>query len=1601
MEIDERIKISREYVKKLRKEYIELHIKEQVRPLLNRDDNIETGNTVGYHGREILELLQNADDAYQKSINNGEKPPKPPEVTICYKGNTLTVTNSGAVFDEDGICAITSGYNSDKPEKSYIGNKGIGFRSILNWASAVRIHSGSFHVEFSKVIAKRYFDRVKHTKQIAEQLKKNPGLHFPMLAVPKYINGECEYLKNETTIEIDIDPDKPQDDYSVLNQIQNIDLRILLFLPHTYKINIFAEDSQITYQRTVKKDKDHKYVTLEKIVNGERIVEERYQLFEKFKNISVDKDDELKKIGFTIAVPENIEDFRVDHIYSFFPLLGMDSPFKCVLHATYDLSYHRNTTNLTAANHTIIKEQLDFLFEIADRYVNEGQHAKAQQLLLPSHFSPDSRSFSPPFSEFEDHYFDLLFARKIFRTVNGKNISVKEDPKMISGKYPGLFKGDAFDKLLEPIENKNVISMIRYLAKRNGISIEYETQELCDAINTMSDSWSEEQQVKVFIWWNEFLRNAPGGDALPKLLKKQDGKWLSYNAGEKKAECLFLDGEIKEKELPSWTKIPALDKSYQNELFSKAKQTERVKEAVKSYQEAREGNKDIKMPSISRIICRNNIFPAANFRYNDRSTIISTVNSSVDSYDMAVEFVEWLWREYHSDKSWNPPEECAYRFPAKGKSDYRNIEELYFGSDYRNSLAEKLFNTEAYKAFPPVSEFNIEISDEEKDEDAFRSFIKKFGVKDFPEIQIKDLTPIPSYRSIYEKEIKDHSYISYKLPYISGLSAMTEDLPTAMLEELPTATIVHWLVTDDLLREHLKYRDVRAQNVRGQNAEIKYQPKGRGRHPHLYTGELGIRNYIREVFNDSKWIEIDGKRYSPREVLKGYSYRNNSEFKELIPVLTEKMINNIVDDLKHEQTDIDVDIDKVKDIFELFDLADRLIDLSSEDFYGLLLKIPAMSDRSKGLDLFKKIYNTIEHSTPLSDDAKILEDSKNEGKNKKEFMNNGKVRVCMENEFMFYSANEAYVPSTLFVKKNLFPIVDKGARTDNKAFIDIFGCKKYDLEYTVKKDGIFINHPANDKFQKYYAEFREYAQVFSLRNGNIAKHGNKLKITLVSRIDIIKDGKVETLNNDYELVRDSVTNWYIIVSEPDYDLEKTAQQIENIFENIANSPGFDARKLGILFMVENEVFRKHIIIGEFGTDYIIDSDLSKEKKERFIEAVKQLNPDYDIETIDIDFDDYTSADNAPHIIRILKELEADVKELQDAGFNYRTDLASYHKKQLEIFITDKKISFKNYLFRRAKENESLQKSFIRDVQCFEDYFEDPSLIAPDEKLNSAYFDFKEILREKYPDWKIEESGHETESDEAQDEFYRNYDELVFKKGIETESLKEEIYNDLTVQNMIRFYHKDDFEKWLDEFKEQEQKNAEESVCDYSELDGVIPELSEPEYTPIKPGISDSSRKNGRTGIGHFNTADAEKRRRQLKIIGNKGEKYICNLLRDKEKFPDIKKVFYRSEAFKEMGMALPSDVRSGKFDLYYQTNDGDFYFVEVKAQSGNERPFSFFITPGELEFAKKHPDNFKLFFVYDIKSGNPKCFELPAKFWEDNEHFRQHEIVEISYAIEF
>ena len=71
MKLDEEILKGKQYIDKLRREYIENHTRFQERDELIAENNIEKRDIKGYHGREILEHYEDAMETAHSILETG------------------------------------------------------------------------------------------------------------------------------------------------------------------------------------------------------------------------------------------------------------------------------------------------------------------------------------------------------------------------------------------------------------------------------------------------------------------------------------------------------------------------------------------------------------------------------------------------------------------------------------------------------------------------------------------------------------------------------------------------------------------------------------------------------------------------------------------------------------------------------------------------------------------------------------------------------------------------------------------------------------------------------------------------------------------------------------------------------------------------------------------------------------------------------------------------------------------------------------------------------------------------------------------------------------------------------------------------------------------------------------------------------------------------------------------------------------------------------------------------------------------------------------------------------------------------------------------
>lgn len=166
----------------------------------------------------VLELVQNADDnQYAQDVT--------PQLAFHLEQRRLVAVNNEVGFKEANILAICSvGASSKSKDKTgYIGEKGIGFKSVFTVSNAPEIHSNGFHFKF---------DRTEEHNLLG-------------YVVPHWCEPTAEIVADSTTIVL---PAAPGYEFGA-ETLVDLDARLLLFLNKLRLLTLVLNGKTSNYRR--------------------------------------------------------------------------------------------------------------------------------------------------------------------------------------------------------------------------------------------------------------------------------------------------------------------------------------------------------------------------------------------------------------------------------------------------------------------------------------------------------------------------------------------------------------------------------------------------------------------------------------------------------------------------------------------------------------------------------------------------------------------------------------------------------------------------------------------------------------------------------------------------------------------------------------------------------------------------------------------------------------------------------------------------------------------------------------------------------------------------------------------------------------------------------------------------------------------------------------------------------------------------------------------------------------------------------------------------------------------------------------------------------
>ena len=776
--------------------------------------NAEKASVNDYLGRELLELLQNADDEItdpDKSI-----------VRICFRNNTLTVENNGNPFSIDGVDSFIHAHLSPKKEieRKTIGHKGLGFRSILSWAKTITIDSGDLHIQFSDEIAQDLL----HT-YIPDI---NEGIKAPILPFPKWNPDpqESEYT-TRISIEVDMDDRVISDIY---HQIKSLRPEILLFLNNMTGLIIEIDDFNYEYKKIVQNKNE---VTINRYDEDGKCI----QSINWFLNKVEDKPIDDKFYSVIVAFPRNRDVEVSKYLVSYFPT-KVYFPLNYLVHADFNLSSNRNELIDDPINRKILETVAEVLVDAALKVHRKkcDYEALSSLMLFDKDYSLGLSQFS-----FNSILREAIIHKELFPLISNSFTDFDTELGYYSSGLSSLLPPDYFENVLmhaaDPEVEKFILNLFLEADVNSQFKIEFIKEQLKEWISSSSKKGENTQRRMI--------------QMIPLLLK-------DYNAFQLLDVEFFVDEEGKS--------IPRNKMIFFNDekrllvnnsdiadiAFIGKTQTKEIKRLIKDGK--------LKEDTLSELGVRTF---SANDVLNSIQKWFENHISGNDPETFYQQQLKWVWSNFETIQTELDGSPIMYFKTRKGQ--YKRSNELYMGKEYGNDAMEAILIAGMPDRIVEDLSETLEVHDYQR----IKEFISYFGVAEqprfinqsflkwynsdfyyyiFQELKYPVNITVDNNRFRYEsaKELLDDTNeISNRFQTIDALEKI--------LKEASTEDILIWIMTDKRLWEALlRFYDP--------NKEL-YFTRGNLQKPRPLTNMTHIRSYISFLFRTVPWVTVNGRRY--------------------------------------------------------------------------------------------------------------------------------------------------------------------------------------------------------------------------------------------------------------------------------------------------------------------------------------------------------------------------------------------------------------------------------------------------------------------------------------------------------------------------------------------------------------------------------------------------------------------------------------------------------------------------------------------------------------------------------------------------------------------
>ncbi len=1024
-----------------------------------------------YQGRELLELLQNANDA--AAADNKKCRVK---IRLCDVG--IAVGNTGQPFSKDGIKSLMI---SDLSPKSHspnlIGDKGLGLRALLNWCSYPIIISGNLSLTYSKEYTEEWLyslcDKEPDiSKAVNKEKNQTHELPVPKLLVPivdrevfedrSEISDKSRCLIRvademhrdglDTVVAATFDN---QDQFSAAaEQIENLRSEILLLVKNIESIEIFANDTKSICKLDVidQKSENFDYVILRKR-NGEKLSGwKRWKLSGSIPKEDCDKDNPSNsKYEVVVAVPDDPNN-APSALFTYFPT-KINLNYSALCHATLDLTSNRDGVRENNINKYVLSKLATLLAKISEYICSKDDPwAACNLLLLQKQHDETLKSLG-----FYENLIKNAKNRKIVPVVSGefkRSSDVRRLPWDYGDWLPQIGFGNfalsttgSWTNKYQFLEALNIpfCDICDFIEILRGISTELNINERTNLISGLAENYNFKPETPFVPLWI----NAQGN-----LIKEGDPIFIPPASGELP-------------EFPVWANVEWLNPKFLDCLKRKleTKDNRQLSSKIQRIGEIHEFNRREVAQSLTKIANRY-IEEHKDLEEQIRLELLHTLwkifNIRHDKSDRRL--LDNLQIYVRTNQGKFKPANCVY-FSKNYNDDGEVVERLYSGSQHAFILG----NQESMGLNP---------------ENDHIQFFKWLGVQNWPRLlpvkepsqdyidqELNDLNnPVrfDDANEVYEKA--DISRVSIK-----GLQVF-HDLEH-IVENAPFEAILTWLAKDGRASEMI--------NNDKCNGTLTGFPPRKSKSRKL---QKDFRNYSKWIFSNTSWVPTKSGKKKRLVYCSLISENTNLPSKFLSPISFSEKINKFF--RCHE-----VEKRKVLRVLEDLGVPSCIDDLDWVAYYNIISSLPKVDPNGEKA---KFLYNLFLQRKDISVPDEIRYD----------FISNKKMWGIKNETGQYFSIGELYYLDIDHLSddiKRQIPLVAIDRKRGGKKVSRLFGIKTIKLNDLCLKIEKSNSSDIEKRFNEEFSKALPY--LYSLRvdgdfNCRMARKLSSLKIRFCSSLRV-------------------------------------------------------------------------------------------------------------------------------------------------------------------------------------------------------------------------------------------------------------------------------------------------------------------------------------------------------------------------------------------------------------------------------------------------------------------------------------------------------------------